>query len=264
MTEIPPLPAEDTIRLNEFARACKAAARAVALYPSTHPAIATTLARIADLTAAPQLAGPLKITVLPDSLLLDGRPPARLDPAIRELAALLHDHLVGEIVIHPSGDVEGWRSFLLLLARTPDAVRTDGGIARLWTALGGRHVELREIDYAEVLRERAGGQPAEWEQIIASCLNGDQFSENEDAVRSLLEIAGDEQRLTALVGALDGRAGARGGIPARIGALLRMLRGMAEAVAKTGQEQLEIALRNMSAAIGQISPAMMLELLSRR
>ena len=97
--------------------------------------------------------------MLPDGLLLDERAPARPDAALSELAALLHSHLIGELTIHPGGDVEAWRTFLLLLGRTPESVRTDGGIARVWTTMAGRHVELREIDYAEVLRERAGGEP---------------------------------------------------------------------------------------------------------
>ena len=38
-----PLDASETARLTDFARACKAAARAVLLYPPAHPAIAATL-----------------------------------------------------------------------------------------------------------------------------------------------------------------------------------------------------------------------------
>jgi HEAT repeat protein len=258
------LPPEETARLNEFARACRAAARAVALYPPAHPAIATTIARIVDLTGVDRLSDPLKIGVLPDLLLLDGRAPSRIDQAVRELAVLLHDHLVGEITVHPGGDVEAWRSFLLLLARTADSVRADGGIARLWTTMGGRHLTLREIDYAEVLRERRGVLAAGWERVIASCLEGDVFDMNEDAMRSLSEIAGDPQRLTDVVAALDERAAVHGGIPARTAALIRLLRGIAEAVAETDQTQLDTALRNLSAALGQLSPDMMLELLSHR
>ena len=41
--------------------------------------------------------------------------------------------------------------------------------------MAGRHVELREIDYAEVLRERKGGEAAAWDQVIANCLQGDAF-----------------------------------------------------------------------------------------
>ena len=155
-----PLAPEDTARLTDFARACKAAARAVMLYPGGHPAIATTLGRIVQLTSAASLPGPLRISVLADGLLLDGRSPLRPDAAIAELAALLHDHLIGELTVNPGGDVEAWRKFLLLVGRSPEDVRAEGGIARLWTAMAGRHVELREIDYAEVLRERRDGAAA--------------------------------------------------------------------------------------------------------
>src|SRR5207249_767947 len=174
VTDAPaPLTPDEAARLVDFARACKAAARAVTLYPSGHPAIATTLGRIVHVTSPASLPQPLRITVLPDSLLLDGRAAPRPDPAIGELAVLLHDHLVGELTVHASGDVEAWRRFLLLLARTPVTIRAEGGIARVWTMMAGRHVELREIDYAEVLRERKQGQAADWDTVVANCLQGD-------------------------------------------------------------------------------------------
>ena len=157
-----PLAPDETARLTAFARACKAAARAVVLYPPSHPAIATTLGRIVAITAPPALTGSLKISVLPNALVLEGRAPVRPDEAIAELAALLHDHLIGEITVHPGGDLEAWRSFLLLLGRSSGEVRADGGISRLWTTMGGRHLELREIDYSEVLRDRGSGQAAVW------------------------------------------------------------------------------------------------------
>ena len=62
---------EETARLTEFARACKAAARAVLLYP---PAIRPSPQRSAascSITSRRALPAPLKITVLPDGLLLD-------------------------------------------------------------------------------------------------------------------------------------------------------------------------------------------------
>ena len=74
-----PLDAEEAARLTEFARACKAAARAVLLYPAGHPAIAATLGRIVHITSAASLSSRSWITVLPDSLLLDERPrPGRM------------------------------------------------------------------------------------------------------------------------------------------------------------------------------------------
>ena len=72
-----PLAPQDAARLTEFARAFKAAARAVVLYPAAHPAIAATLGRIVSLTASGSLAEPFRIGVLADGLLVDGRAPAR-------------------------------------------------------------------------------------------------------------------------------------------------------------------------------------------
>src|SRR6185295_7045853 len=95
-----PLGAAETAQLTDFARGCKAAARAVVLYPFGHPAIAATLGRIAHITSVASLPQPLKITVLPDGLLLDERATARADPAIGELAVLLHSHLIGQLIVN--------------------------------------------------------------------------------------------------------------------------------------------------------------------
>ena len=160
------LAAPEAARLTEFSRAFKAAARAVVLYPDGHPAIATTLGRLARITSASQLSAPLRISVAPDTLLLAGSAPPRPDAAIGEVAALLHAHLVGELTISPGGDQQAWRGFLLLVGRAPDVVRHEGGISRLWAATAGRHVEIREIDYAEVLRERSAGEVATWQQVV--------------------------------------------------------------------------------------------------
>src|SRR5204862_556547 len=130
---------------------------------------------------------------------LDDRVPARADAALTELAVLLHSHLIGEMTVHPGGDVESWRTFLLLVGRTPESVRADGGIARVWTTMAGRHVELREIDYAEVLRERHGGDTAVWNRVIANCLQGSSFDLDEAGIRELLGIAADSEQLVNLM-----------------------------------------------------------------
>ncbi len=258
-----PLAPEDATRLTDFARACKAAARAVMLYPAGHPAIGATLGRIVHLTSPASLHAPLRVTVLPGGLRLDGRAPARVDAAIVELAALLHDHLVGEIIVHQGGDLEAWRNFLLLLGRSSDSVRAEGGIARLWTTMAGRHVELREIDYAEVLRERRGGEAAVWDRVIANCLQGDALTLDEETMRELVEIAGDAERLGDLVAALDVKGSEGGvGVGAKTAALLRMLGGIVDAVSKNNPERLDPVLANMASAVGQLSPDMMLGLLA--
>src|SRR6266571_5159312 len=256
-----PLGAAETARLTDFARACKAAARAVVLYPGGHPAIAATLGRIAHITSAAAQSGSLRITVLPDGLLLDERPPARTDAAITELATLLHSHLIGHLTVHAGGDVEAWRGFLVLLGRSAEAVRADGGISRVWTTMAGRHVELREIDYAEVLRERSGGDRAVWDRVIANCLQGSAFELDESGIRELLGIAGDSDQLVELMTTIEASAGASGGVGTKTAALMRMLSGIVDVVSKNDPERLEPVLRNMASAVGHCSPEMLLALL---
>jgi hypothetical protein len=255
-----PLGSAETARLTDFARACKAAARAVLLYPGGHPAIAATLGRIAHITSAAALPASLRIRVLPDGLLLEDRPPARADAALSELAVILHSRLIGELTVHPGGDVEAWRTFLVLLGRSPESLRSDGGIARVWTTMAGRHVELREIDYAEVLRERAGGEAAVWDRVIANCLQGGAFELDEASIRELLGIAFDGDRLAGLMASLE-QSAEGGGMGAKTAALMRMLRGIVDVVSKSDPERLEPVLRNMASAVGLVSPELMLGLL---
>jgi hypothetical protein len=163
-----PLSPEESARLVEFARTFKAAARAVQMYPAGHPAITSTLGRVAEITSSARLDAPLKITVLPDGLLLDERPPLRPDAAVTELAEMLHSHLIGAVTVQPGGDVDAWRNFLLLVGRAPEALRAEGGITRVWATTAGQHLELREIDYAQVLREKKAGKAAVWDRVIAN------------------------------------------------------------------------------------------------
>jgi HEAT repeats/PBS lyase HEAT-like repeat len=257
-----PLAPVDVQRLTDFARACKAAARAVTLYPASHPTIVTNLGRIVQLTSAQSLAVPLKITVLPNELRVEGRVAVRPDAAIGELAALLHDHLIGVLTINPGGDVEAWRNFLLLLGRSSADVRAEGGIARLWSTTAGTHIELREIDYADVLRERAG-RPASWDGILAGFLQGDGGAEfDEEATKMLLEIAKDEQQLGELFVALESRGAEDQSSQAKAGAVVRMLQSIVKTVRKARPEDVEGVLQNLAGAVGRLSPELMVSLLA--
>jgi hypothetical protein len=63
----PSLAPDEAVRVTEFARACRAAARAVVLYPDGHPAIAATLGRIVHVTSAAMLPAPMTMMVLPQN-----------------------------------------------------------------------------------------------------------------------------------------------------------------------------------------------------
>ncbi|HEY0284068.1 MAG TPA: hypothetical protein VGC23_01675, partial [Vicinamibacterales bacterium] len=183
--EVPLLDQDSTSKLTEFARASKAAARAVSLYPSTHPAIRLSLVKLVDAASRITSKGSVTLGVVPDNLLMDGAASPKPDQAVRETAALLHDHMIGLITLHSSPDPDGWLPFLHILAKPFDEVRASGGVGRLWAATGQRHLDLQEIDYADILRERAAGQASHWNDIIRACLDLDSPLDG-DTMRGLM------------------------------------------------------------------------------
>ncbi|OFW11751.1 MAG: hypothetical protein A3H96_24720 [Acidobacteria bacterium RIFCSPLOWO2_02_FULL_67_36] len=258
----PPLDPHGALRLAEFARSCKAAARAVALYPGNHPAIASSLGRLAEATTRLTETGPFQLQIHADTLLLDGAAPQKPDAAVGELAEVLHRHLIGALRVNAGADADSWRTLLLLLARSPDEVRADGGISHLWTTAGGPSLEIQEIDYAEVLREKQG-HAATLEQILAAALSGPQLQLDDSAMHALLDIVGDPAKLAELMARLD-ESTAEQGVDVRTAAFLSLLRGLAEYVSRTQPERLEAILGQMGHAAGHLSADGMLALLAQR
>jgi hypothetical protein len=254
------MPADEAARLAEFARACKAAARAVSLYPGAHPAIGASLGRLAELTARLTQGGPHQLQVASDRLLRNGAAAAKPDPAIAELASLLHRHLIGSLTLNSGADAASWRTLLLLLARAPEDVRADGGIARLWATAGGPSLEIQEIDYAEVLREKQGTSVG-MDQIVAAALAGPQLTMDDSGMRLLLDIVGDPARLSEMMKQLG--AAAQGGADAHTAAFLNLLRGLTEWTAKNQPDKLDEVIGQMSQAAGHLSADGMLSLLAQ-
>jgi hypothetical protein len=223
---------EQALALAEFARACKAAARAVSLYPSTHPAIRGSLARVTAATTRLVTGTDLTLTVLPDGLVIDGRAAARPDPAVGELAALLHERLVGELRIEREAMADDWHALLLVLSRGPEDLIAEGGLNHAWLSAGRDHFTIREIDYAEVLRERGGGTAADWDRIIACCLEGNDTALDERLVATLLAAVSDPRQFQQLIERLQAASGtATETIGARAAALLQLMRGAMRTVA---------------------------------
>lgn len=258
----PALAPEAAARLAEFARACKAAARAVSLYPPSHPAIGVSLNRLVDLTARVTEGGPYRLQVHAETLLLDGAAPPKLDAAITELADVLYRHQIGRLTLNAGANAESWRALLLLLARTPEEVRADGGISRLWATAGGPSIEIQEIDYAEVLREKAG-HAAAMEQIIAAALAGPQVQLDDATMAMLVEIVGDPEKLDELMKRLEEAAGETG-VDVRTAAFLSLLRGVTDHIARNSPEKLGNVLHQMSQAAGRLTATGMSSFLATR
>lgn len=257
-----PLPVAQSAALAEFARACKSAARSVSLYPGTHPAIAVALARVTAAGHRLTGGGEVTLAVHPDALVLDGRVAARPDTAIAELAALLHARLIGELRVTSGAQSDDWHALLTLVARTTDDIIQEGGIAKAWSAAGRTHLEIRAIDYAEVLRERAGGDEAVWDRIIAFCLEGEAASLDDRTLAALLETVSDPQRFGDLLQRLQTSPAAAGaGIGATAAALLQLLRTAVEHATGRGLDS-EAVLASIASSTARLTPEMLLAVLT--
>jgi DNA-directed RNA polymerase subunit F len=260
-----PLNPDVAARLQEFARACKAATRIVSLYPPSHPSIQGALARIVAAGTTATLNGPFVITVMPRTLRVDGRGLPKSDTSVDELADLLHQQLVGELALDGPLDGGAWHAFLSLLAKPPEEVRALGGIARAWDAAGGGPIRLREIDYAELLRERAGARlDSDWNSIIANCLQGDDRGGLDEAtLAALLEISGDPDQLAEFAERLLEHARANGADhDKQKRSLLQLMHGLANYAARAAPDRLPSVVTNMAKAAMKLAPELMVALMT--
>ncbi len=254
-----PMSAEQSAALAEFARTCKAAARSVSLYPATHPAIQAALGRVVRASSQITAAGDVTVSVLPDLLVIEGRAPVRPDPAIGEFAGLLHDRLVGALRIAHEADAGDWRALLLILARTTEELMADGGIAKAWAATGLAHFEIREIDYAEVLRERAGTDGAAWDRIIQFCLHGDAGGAiDERAIEAAIGTFDNADRFGELIERIQSAPAGGATIGERAAALLGLIQKAIDTLKERRQGDQSRALQTIADAAAHMTPEMML------
>ena len=150
-----------------------------------------------------------------------------------------------------------WHTFLTLLSRSPEEVQAEGGIAHAWEAGGGGPIALTEIDYAEVLRERAAAaNDATWDEIILACLAGDIHTPLEgELLQTLLAIARDEEQLRGFMARLQDqtRGAALANAPPQKQALLRLLHGLANYLASEAPDEFDSVMANLAAASTRLS-----------
>ena len=273
---VEPLSPEVAGRLAEFAKACKAATRIVSMYPPTHPAIQAALSRISEASRQATYNGPFTITVLPDSLLVNGRGFAKPEASIVELATLLHQQLIIEMTLLDRLDNDRWHAFLTLLAKSPEDTRALGGVAKAWAETGTKEIELKEIDYAEVLRERAGGgESATWDRILAALKEETEDQQKADggsadgdtagdgSMASMMALTDDPGRLAQFAQRLQnhGKASGDDSLQQRK-ALVEMMHGLANYAADRKPEELSKVLDTMAGAAAQLTPDLLLSLLT--
>ena len=259
-----PMSAEQSAALIDFARTCKAAARSVSLYPDTHPAIQGALGRVVNASRRLTQEGDVTITVLPDALVIDRRSPIKTDAAIGELADLLHHRLVGELLIGRDADAADWRTLLLILSRTAEELLAEGGIAKAWAASGRSHFDIREIDYAEVLRERAGTDGAAWNRIIEFCLQGNANSGiDERTLEAVIGALDNPDRFNELLQAVQSSSGSAASIGARAAALLGLIQKAIEVLKARDRLDHAAIVQTVANSAGHMTPEMMLSFLQQ-
>ena len=248
-----PLPADTAAMLIAFARACKAAARAVVLYPGEHPTVSGALLSLATAAQTATASGTLSITVTPDTLTVGHRRIAKPDAAVAELAALLHAHQVGQFIVQPQTDADLWRRFLTVLAVAPDQARLRGGLARLWSSEGQSGIEARRIDFNELLRERIRGDGATWEQIASECLEGHRVALDDWTIDLISEILEHPGKVGELFTAINERISESGtGGAEAIGGLLHAI---AQFVGRTQPDALDAVMSAMADATARLPVA---------
>lgn len=260
--------------LAEFAKACKAATRIVSMYPPTHPAIQSALTRISEASKQATHNGPFTITVLPDTLLVNGRGFAKPEASIVELAVLLHQQLILEMTLVEPLDNDRWHTFLALLARSLEDARAAGGLVKSWEATGNKAIALKEIDYAEVLRERTGsGGSATWDRIIAALqeeqeekpLGGDHQPGDGDGgtMAQMMAFTGDPRRLAQFARRLHEVGKINGDDPVQQRkSLVEMMHGVANFAAERQPDGLNAVLDSLAVAASQMTPEMLLALIT--
>ncbi len=263
-----PLDSERAARLIAFARTCAAAVRAVSLYPTGHPAVEATLTRLVNTVTTITATEPLRTTVLPKRLLLDGLAPATPDPALAELAAVLHQHRVSGLTVRSAGDATMWQRLLGLIGRPPEEIREAGGIGHLWSEFGGmataahlRSVEVREVDYERLLRNRSLGDALTLEEIFDRLGSGDPEAMSPAAQALLTEIVGDPTKLELFGARLAERCVDRA---AHIDALSHLLHQATALAGAVDDESYPESLRHLARLLSTLDAATLAELLRRR
>jgi hypothetical protein len=247
------LDAAQSQRLVELARACRAAARAVALYPQGHRAVEDAVGRLTEVARRAAGEHALAIDVMPAELRIHGLAPDRDDAALAELAGILHAQQIGGVTLHATADRESWQALLALLSRPADDNRRDGGLAHLWKTAGGPSIEVHAIDYAALLREGHGGSLS---RLLRAATEG---------ALAAVSLAD----LEAIIDAVEGRqasahhddedaSDAAGLAIARLGSLV-LSRGAADDPARV-----ESALRRLAQITERLSPDGMRGLVAAR
>jgi HEAT repeat protein len=268
MTEATHLPPELSRSVTGFARALVAAARSVALYPGSHPAVASSLQRLRAAVGETVAEGLVELGVTPDTLLVGGVALAGADGPVAEAAALLHGRDILQLGFAGEVSVPTLQAFLGMLTLDADTLRARGGPARIWSDTGDASIAIEQIDYEKVLEDREVRSPVTrkdelWRSIVQSVIER-RKSLDEAAQRRLLEIAGDVAAIGDLAADVMAPAYALDGSPmltSQAAAVLAAYRHLTGIVSVLAPERRDEVIGNLAAATANLDPHVVMQLL---
>ena len=254
----------------QLARALLAAARNWTLYPPDHPAVGTSVSRLADAIRLSSMGGIFSFGVTPETLLVEGTPADRNQTGIGEAAAMLHE--CGLLRITFIGDVPAAAVHALLRVLTLDPAerRRRGGLAAIWATDGHASLTLDQIDYQRVLA-REEGEVAEcarrddlWRSIVMSIAGGQTSAFDARAQERLLTIAGSPFDIADLAAAAMAPKCTADGSPmvtSQAAVVLAAFRHLTSIVGVMSPERLPAVMGNLATAVAQLDPHVVMQVM---
>jgi HEAT repeat protein len=134
----------------------------------------------------------------------------------------------------------------------------------LWATAGGPSIEIQQIDYTEVLREKQG-LSATIDKILAAAMAGPRLDLDDSSMEALVEIVSDPAKLEKLLVQLAERGGQSAqGVEVQTSALLNVLRGLADHVSRTAPDRLGDVFAHLGEGVRHMSAEAMSALLAAR
>jgi HEAT repeat protein len=271
MSEVTPLPPELSGSVSALARSLVAAARSWSLYPPEHPAVRSSVERLAGILRRANAGQVFGFGVTPDTLLIDGVASAPGEPIVAEAAAWLHQRDILRLTFLGDVPSAGLHALLALLAEDVHVVRRRGGPAKAWQEAGFPGIELEQIDLSRVLEEREVEHPARrrdelWRAIV-SAVTDRRKTLDEAVQRRLLEIAGDIGAIANLAGDVSAPNRAADGSPmltsqaAAVFAAYRHLVGIVDVMSPDRRTEV---MQNLAEATASLDPRLIVEMLGAR
>ena len=255
-------------RIGSVARALVAAGRSWSLYPPEHPAVRSSVDRLASAVRDAAAGHALSFGVGPDSLLVEAVPVATREGPTTEAAAWLHHRDILQLSFLADVPPAALQQLLAVLADDPETVRRAGGPARVWAERGHPSIAIEQVDYSRVFQDRDAERPARkkddlWRAIVRAVLDR-RKALDEAMQRRLLDISGDVGAIGELAHDVMTPHHSADGSPmltTQAAAVIAAYRHLSSIVEVMAPERRADVMQNLASAAATMDPRIVIEML---